>query len=84
MITRDVLFIVKYWIVMVVMRVLLCAEISGIMAGDHGLVHVVDSKRVWDSKIQESKLAGKIVSVYVRFFVKDFSFSLHMCEALPP
>jgi thioredoxin 1 len=63
MITRDVLFIVKYWIVMVVMRVLLCAEISGIMAGDHGLVHVVDSKRVWDSKIQESKLAGKIIVV---------------------
>ncbi|CAK9223541.1 unnamed protein product [Sphagnum troendelagicum] len=34
-----------------------------IMAGDHGLVHVVDSKRVWDSKIQESKLAGKIIVV---------------------
>ncbi|CAK9224770.1 unnamed protein product [Sphagnum troendelagicum] len=38
-------------------------EISGIMAGDHGLVHVVDSKKVWDSKIQESKLAGKIIVV---------------------
>ncbi|CAM6046247.1 unnamed protein product [Sphagnum compactum] len=39
------------------------SKISGIMAGDHGLVHVVDSKRVWDSKIQESKLAGKIIVV---------------------
>jgi hypothetical protein len=78
MITRDVLFIVKYWIVMVVMRVLLCAEISGIMAGDHGLVHVVDSKKVWDSKIQESKLAGKIVSVYVLLCEGVFFLSAHV------
>ncbi len=41
----------------------LCPEISG-MAGDHGNVHVVDSKRAWDSKIDEAQSTGKVVSVF--------------------
>jgi thioredoxin 1 len=33
------------------------------MAGDHGNVHVVDSKRAWDSKIDEAQSTGKVVAV---------------------
>ncbi|CAK9206297.1 unnamed protein product [Sphagnum troendelagicum] len=33
------------------------------MAGDHGNVHVVDSKRAWDSKIDEAQSTGKVVVV---------------------
>jgi hypothetical protein len=38
-------------------------EIPG-MAGDQGLVHVVDSKTSWDLKVAESKNTQKIVSVF--------------------
>ncbi len=43
-------------------------ETPDIMAGDHGAVHVVDSKTAWDSKIQESKHAGKVVSAFFLSF----------------
>ncbi|KAH8950049.1 hypothetical protein BDL97_10G063600 [Sphagnum fallax] len=33
------------------------------MAGDHGLVHVVDSKTTWDLKVAESKNTHKIIVV---------------------
>ncbi|CAM6041197.1 unnamed protein product [Sphagnum compactum] len=33
------------------------------MAGDHGLVHVVDSKTSWDLKVAESKNTQKIIVV---------------------
>jgi hypothetical protein len=34
------------------------------MGGDHGNVHVVDSKRDWDSKIDEAQCTGKVVNVF--------------------
>ncbi|CAK9860750.1 unnamed protein product [Sphagnum jensenii] len=33
------------------------------MAGDHGEVHVVESKGVWDDKIQYAKNQGKVIVV---------------------
>ncbi len=32
------------------------------MAGDHGNVHVVNSKQLWETKIEDAKSRGKIVS----------------------
>jgi hypothetical protein len=43
------------------------------MAGDHGAVLVVESKAVWDGKIQESKHAGKVVSAFSFFLSLKFA-----------
>ncbi len=32
------------------------------MAGDHGNVHVVNSKQLWETKVEDAKSRGKIVS----------------------
>ncbi len=55
---------------LIVIPLILCPEISG-MAGDHGNVHVVDSKRAWDSKIDEAQSTGKVVSVFWSFTHED-------------
>jgi hypothetical protein len=48
------------------------------MAGDHGEVHVVESKGVWDEKIQSAKNQGKVVSDYF------FFLSLKLACPSPP
>jgi hypothetical protein len=48
------------------------------MAGDHGDVHVVESKTVWDEKIQDSKRLGKVVSAF------SFFLSLKLACPSPP
>jgi hypothetical protein len=48
------------------------------MAGDHGAVLGVVSKAVWDSKIQEAKHAGKVVSAFSFFLSLKFA-----CLSLP-
>jgi hypothetical protein len=48
------------------------------MAGDHGEVHVVESKGVWDDKIQSAKNQGKVVSDYF------FFLSLKLACPFPP
>jgi hypothetical protein len=54
-------------------------ETPDIMAGDHGAVLAVVNKAVWDSKIQEAKHAGKVVSAF-SFFL---SFS-EVCLSITP
>jgi len=46
-------------------------ETPDTMAGDHGAVLGVVNKAVWDSKIQEAKHAGKVVSAF-SFFLSFF------------
>lgn len=55
---------------MLCVAVVWCPEAPDIMAGDHGEVHVVESKGVWDEKIQLAKNQGKVVSDY--FFFLSF------------
>ncbi|KAH8956929.1 hypothetical protein BDL97_07G067500 [Sphagnum fallax] len=33
------------------------------MAGDHGNVHVVNSKQLWETKVEDAKSRGKIIVV---------------------
>jgi hypothetical protein len=35
------------------------------MAGDHGNVHVVNSKQLWETKVEDAKSRGKIVSEFL-------------------
>jgi hypothetical protein len=52
------------------------------MAGDHGAVLGVVNKAVWDSKIQEAKHAGKVVSAF-SFFLSFFLSLKFACPSLP-
>ncbi len=56
-----------------------CPGAPDTMAGDHGEVHVVESKGVWDDKIQSAKNQGKVVSDY--FFFLSFS---EACLSISP
>lgn len=48
-------------------------------AGDHGNVHVINSSRAWQTKVNEAKTARKVVSCNVIISAFGFAFDFSSC-----